>query len=167
MLDHVEPPSLICEEAFHEYIQRLQHAKKQTIDDLFEYYSINTNSKTAWKELAMSLAERHIPAMHFKKKNGATVKWDWVSLFRLYALVNILEPGKKERDQKIYTSLFNDNFIEIARATALKPLVINITPKTLQNKYLDFLKSSEYPVLEKILDKMPAETRLQAYLDIL
>ena len=167
MLEHMPGPSFASEEAIGAHFDKIRAEKEKTIDKLFEYFEIQKTDKQRWQKLAWKLAEHTVPAMNFKKKTGCPTKWDWLAQLRLYALVQTTQSQQNRSQELPYESLFNKSFIEAAKATALKPLVQSISPKRLHNKYLEFLRSPEFALTEKLLDKMHAEQKQGFYADLL
>ena len=167
MLEHIPGPSFASEDTIGSHFSKIQAEKEKSIHKLFEYFNIQKTDKQRWQKLARKLAEQTVPAMNFKKKTGRTTKWDWLAQLRLYALVQTMQ-NRQDRSQELpYESLFNTNFVEASKATALKPLVRSISPKRLHNIYLEFLKSPDFHVIEKILNQLDDASRQCFYSDLL
>jgi hypothetical protein len=79
-----------------EKVAELQAAQlRQQEEALFQHYGIDPMSSTAWRHLALALAEDHVPGFQILPDNAKTYgrpkKWDGSKYWELYADVKSLE----------------------------------------------------------------------------
>lgn len=155
------PASLLAsEEEKAQYLVESSLYNMNVTFELCKHYKINGEYKgdieNLWLELALNLARDFVPAMQVPKSPGSKKEWGWVELCCLDILVERAKTKQKENPDLPYSSPYNQELIEEAKNTRLKELVEknNVTPKTLQNKHLDFIKSPQKPLIDTLLSSL-------------
>ncbi|MPW44082.1 hypothetical protein [Acinetobacter guerrae] len=108
--------------------------------DLMDAYGIKkTNGDTMWMALAYKLAEKHEPSFQIEKApRGRPSKWDTFSLFGIYCIIEFVKFNNTITD--------DSHACKTAISKILKYTKINISQKTLQNKYAES-KSKSNPFI--------------------
>lgn len=136
-----------CEEKSREIEKHNQHqagrialVRFMKLLDLMDAYGIEkTDSDTMWMTLAYKLAEKHEPSFQIEKApRGRPSKWDTFSLFGIYCIIEFVKFNNTITD--------DSHACKIAISKILKYTKINISQKTLQNKYAES-KSKRNPFI--------------------
>jgi len=146
------PKNLLSSEAEKKkYRREKQVYELKVILALCDHYNISAEEgEGMWPALALNLARDFVPAMQTPKLPGSKKDWGWIELACLDVLVARAE---KERNPDFpYASVFNQTLIEKAKNTRLKEIVEknSVTEKTLQNKHLEYRKSPDKALFDKM-----------------
>ncbi len=152
-------PSYLAEvQEWNKWVITRHELQMQTMGKLLSFYQISDQDKNKWFKLAFKLGEQFVPAMQFEEKRGAKKEWDDRSLFALCLLVdqsmNKTEGPKKTAFSKIK---------KMAIGSDIEQLVKKTEPKTLENKYYEFIKTDAHHLYKNLENIALSENKLSDF----
>ena len=154
-------PSLLDDEtAWNECAQKRYEMRQNTLTKLMAYYDIEVQSKDKWQKLALMLAEHFVPAMHFQEKRGQSGKWDWVTSYALYILIEEMRAAAPKQKMAVHFSEAKKH----VKGTILEGLITSKTkPKTVENTYHAYKASEGYKLMCKLEAKIKTPKALATF----